>query len=62
YPSVIALMKELKGIGANQVMSGRKQKTIGRMQMQAMTDSYETYRVNGLIPATYEVLFISATR
>ena len=61
YPSVMALMKELKGIGASHVMSGRNKKITGRLQMQAMTRSYEQYRSNGLIPATYEVLFVSAS-
>ncbi len=61
YPSVLALMKELKGIGANQVISGRNKKITARLQMQAMINTYERYQSNGLIPATYEVLFVSAT-
>ncbi len=60
YPSVMALMKELKGIGASHVISGRNKKITGKLQMQAMIDAYEHSRLNGLIPATYEVIFVSA--
>jgi malonyl-CoA O-methyltransferase len=60
YPSVMALMRELKDMGANQVLSGRNKKITSRLQMQAMLDVYEQHRVNGVIPVTYEVIFVSA--
>ncbi len=60
YPTVIDLMRELKGIGAHNVLSGRNKKTTTKTQMQNMIDVYEKHRSNGLIPATYEVILISA--
>ncbi len=60
YPTVLALMKELKGIGAHNVLSGRKRKLTSKGEMQRMIDEYESYRVNGLIPATYDIIFVSA--
>lgn len=61
YSSVLALMKTLKGIGANHVMFRRNQKTTTKTQAQAMIDAYECYRINGAIPATYDVIFVCAT-
>lgn len=60
YPSVLALMRGLKGIGANQMLFGAN-KISGKLRLQAMLDAYEDYRVNGAIPATYDVIFVSAT-
>lgn len=62
YQSVIELMRELKGIGAHNVLSKRNRKITGKNRMQKMIDSYEKYRVNGLIPATYEIIFVSARK
>lgn len=58
YPSVIDLMKELKGIGANHVLAGRNKKTTSKGQMQKMLANYE--RKNEQISATYEIIFASA--
>lgn len=60
YPTVLALMRELKGIGAHNVLSGRKRKLTSKGEMQRMIDKYESYRLNGLIPATYDIIFVSA--
>jgi len=60
YQTVLELMRELKGIGAHNVLEGRYRKTTSRTRMQKMVESYEKYRVNGLLPATYEVVFASA--
>ncbi len=62
YQTVIELMKELKGIGAHNVLSARNKKITGKKQMQEMIDAYEKHRVNGFIPATYEVIFVSAQK
>ncbi len=61
YQTVLQLMRELKGIGAHNVLSGRYKKTTSKHRMQKMINSYEKYRVNGYIPATYEVIFVSAS-
>ncbi|KAF3981482.1 MAG: malonyl-ACP O-methyltransferase BioC [Methylococcales symbiont of Hymedesmia sp. n. MRB-2018] len=61
YTSVVALMKELKDIGANKVFSAQSQNTISRMKMQLMIATYEkNYQTKESIPATYEVIFVSA--
>lgn len=61
YQAVIELMRELKGIGAQNVLSGRNKKTTSKIQMQNMIKAYEKHRVNGFIPATNEIIFVSAS-
>ncbi len=60
YRTVIELMRELKGIGAHNVLSGRNRNMTSKTQMQKMVDAYEKHRINNFIPATYEIIFISA--
>ncbi len=62
YQTVIELMKELKGIGANHVLAGRNKRTTSKTQMQNMLEAYEKFRVDGVIPASYEIIFATATR
>lgn len=62
YRTVIDLMQELKGIGAHNVLSGRNKKLTSKGQMQKMIDAYENFRTNGMIPATYEIFFVSAKK
>jgi malonyl-CoA O-methyltransferase len=61
YPTVMDLMRELKGIGAHNVLSGRNKKLTSKSQMQKMIDRYEQHRDGGFIPATYEIIFVSAS-
>lgn len=60
YRNVIELMRELKATGAHNVLTGLNRKTTRKSRMQNMTVAYEKYRVNGFLPATYEILFVSA--
>lgn len=60
YHSVFELMRELKGLGAHNVVKGKNRKTTSKGSMHKMTGFYEEYRIDGLIPATYEILFVSA--
>lgn len=60
YQTVMELMRELKGIGAHNVLAGRNRQTTSKASMQKMVDAYEVYRLNGMIPATYEIIFVSA--
>ena len=60
YLTVLDLMRELKGIGAHNVLSGRNKSLTSKTQMQKMIAVYEQYRDGGLIPATYEIIVISA--
>jgi malonyl-CoA O-methyltransferase len=59
YDSVMALMRELKGIGAHNVMAGRNHNMTGKSKMQAMINYYETLQVNNKIPATFEIINVS---
>jgi len=61
YASVLALMKELKHIGAHNVMAGRNKNMTGKMQMRQMMAAYERHRDGGFIPATFEVMIVRAS-
>lgn len=61
YQAVIELMRELKGIGARNVLTGRNKKTTSKNQMKKMITAYEKHRINGFIPATNEIIFVSAS-
>jgi malonyl-CoA O-methyltransferase len=56
YDDVIALMRELKAIGAHNVTRGRARGLTGRKRLAAMTQAYEALRRDGKLPATYEVI------
>lgn len=60
YASVIDLMKELKSIGAHNVMMGRNRKMTTKAQMQQMMAAYEKHRIGNSIPATFTAILISA--
>lgn len=62
YLTVIELMRELKGIGAHNVLSNRNRKTTSKTNMQAMISAYEKNRVDAMIPATYEIFFVTAKK
>lgn len=59
YPSVLALMNELKGIGAHNVNEGRKRRPTTKGQLQSMIKHYPA-NADGSIIATYDVLLIEA--
>jgi malonyl-CoA O-methyltransferase len=60
YPDVRALMRDLKAIGAHNVAHGRARGLTGRGRLAAMEAAYETFRRDGRLPATYEVVFGTA--
>lgn len=61
YDSVLALMKELKHIGAHNVIAGRNKSITTKTVMQRMIGEYERHRANDLIPATFEVIMVTAS-
>lgn len=61
YGSVFDLMKELKHIGAHNVIDGRNKNITTKAQMQRMLAAYERHRTNNLIPATFEVMMVSVS-
>ena len=57
YKNVYGLMRELKMLGAHNVNSGRRKTLTGKNRFQRMLDHYEQCRVEGELPATYEVVY-----
>lgn len=60
YPDALALMRELKAIGAHNVNAGRSRALTGRHRYQAMVAAYERLRRPAGLPATYEVVYATA--
>jgi malonyl-CoA O-methyltransferase len=60
YSDVLALMRDLKVIGAHNVTAGRLRGLTGRSRLRAMEAAYESQRRDGRIPATYEVVYGAA--
>ncbi len=57
YREVRTLMHDLKAIGAHNVNSGRSGGLTGKRKLGTMLAAYEGFRRDGLLPATYEVLY-----
>jgi malonyl-CoA O-methyltransferase len=57
YPDTLALMRDLKAIGAHNVTAGRPRALAGRARLLRMSAAYESLRREGRLPATYEVIY-----
>jgi malonyl-CoA O-methyltransferase len=57
YPDTQGLVRDLKALGAHNVNADRSRGLTGRGRWQAMQQSYETYRMQSVLPATYEVIY-----
>ena len=57
YADARSLMRELKAIGAHNVAEGRPRGLTGRRTLQQIEQRYETFRENGRLPATFEVVY-----
>lgn len=57
YQDVFALMRDLKALGAHNVSAGRARGMTGKARIQALCAAYEEFRRDGLLPATYEVVY-----
>lgn len=57
YATVQHLMRDLKTIGAHNVTAGRARGLTGKGRMQAVYAAYENYRREGVLPATYEIVY-----
>ena len=60
YPDALALMRELKTIGAHNVTAGRPRTLRGRARLARMQRAYEGARHEGVLPATFEVIYGAA--
>ena len=57
YQKVTDLMRDLKAIGANTPSSGRRRGLMTAQTLAAVEQSYEKYRNNGVLPASYEIVY-----
>jgi malonyl-CoA O-methyltransferase len=57
YPDALALMRDLKAIGAHNVTAGRPRTLLGRGRLARMQQAYEGFRREQRLPATYEVIY-----
>jgi malonyl-CoA O-methyltransferase len=57
YPDVLALMRDLKAIGAHNVTAGRPRALTGRARLARLTQAYERHRRDGRLPSTWEVVY-----
>ena len=58
YDRVDDLMRDLKAIGANvTACDGKKKGLLGKSALQRVRDAYEAWRENGVLPASYEVVY-----
>jgi malonyl-CoA O-methyltransferase len=57
YPDALALMRDLKAIGAHNVTAGRPRTLAGRRRLERMREAYESFRREQRLPATYEVIY-----
>jgi malonyl-CoA O-methyltransferase len=60
YPDALALMRDLKAIGAHNVTAGRARALTGKLRLARMQAAYEKRRRDGRLPATWEVIYGAA--
>jgi malonyl-CoA O-methyltransferase len=57
YTDAYQLMRELKTLGAHNVASQRRHSLTGKTRVKNMAAAYEQFRIDGMLPATYEVVY-----
>ncbi len=57
YRDLEALMRDLKYLGAGNAAQGRPRGLTGKGRLAEVRERYERHRRNGVLPATYEVVF-----
>jgi malonyl-CoA O-methyltransferase len=60
YSDGMALMRDLKCIGARNATAGRPRSLLGRARLQRALGAYEAFRKDGRLPATYEIVYGAA--
>ncbi len=60
YPDLRRVAADLKATGARNATQGRPKGLTGRRAFTALQNAYETFRRDGRLPATYEVVFAHA--
>jgi malonyl-CoA O-methyltransferase len=57
YKKVEKLLHDLRDLGANQIIGNRRLGLLGKGHYQAFVQAYEGMRQEGVLPATYEVIY-----
>jgi malonyl-CoA O-methyltransferase len=57
YSCVEAVMRDLKAIGARNAQPGRPRGLAGRARFREVIAGYERFRRDGVLPASYEVIY-----
>ena len=57
YADLKTLMRDLKGIGAHNAATSRKRGLLGKSAWAKLEQAYESQRLEGRLPATYEVIY-----
>lgn len=60
YADARTLMHELRAIGATNADARRQRALTGKAHLRAVLDAYEAFRRDGVLPATYEVVYAHA--
>ncbi len=60
YPSVMALMQELKQTGAHNMTEGRRRNLTTKQQLQSMMAAYPKLSEQGDIQASYDIIYVLA--
>ncbi|HEV2268217.1 MAG TPA: malonyl-ACP O-methyltransferase BioC [Steroidobacteraceae bacterium] len=60
YSDGMAVMRDLKSIGARNATAGRPRSLVGRDRLQRVLTAYESFRKDGRLPATYEIVYGAA--
>lgn len=57
YKETRTLLQDLKTLGAHNAAHSRSKGLTGKKQLKTMLDAYEHFRNDGVLPATYEVIY-----
>ncbi len=57
YESVTAIVRDLKALGAVNSLPSRSRGLPGRNRWRRMTEAYEGFRRDGVLPATWEIVY-----
>jgi malonyl-CoA O-methyltransferase len=60
YADALTLMRELRAIGATNADAKRQRTLTGKAHLKRVVEAYEAYRADGVLPATYEVVYAQA--
>lgn len=62
YPDLRSLLGAVKAIGANALGPGRRSGMMGKAAWHALVSAYEAHRTDAGLPASYDVIFLTARK